>query len=60
MSDPRSPAPLLGYLGSLILEEPLRADELAAIGEAARQEIKRHGCFRVKKDSGVLLARLAR
>lgn len=54
------PAPLLGYLGSMIMDEPLREDELAAIGERTRQEIERTGVFRVGKDSGVFLARQPR
>ena len=51
------PAPLLAYLGSTIQEEPFRPSELDAIAEATRQEIAQHGHFRVRKDSGVFLAR---
>jgi ubiquinone/menaquinone biosynthesis C-methylase UbiE len=51
------PAPLIGYLRSLISDEPLRDDELAAIEERIRHEIAKHGAFHVDKDSGVLLAR---
>jgi ubiquinone/menaquinone biosynthesis C-methylase UbiE len=51
------PEPLTGYLRSLISDDPLHDDELAAIEARTRQEIERHGAFRVAKDSGVLLAR---
>jgi ubiquinone/menaquinone biosynthesis C-methylase UbiE len=51
------PAPLIGYLRSLISDDPLRDDELAAIEARTRQHVERHGAFRVGKDSGVLLAR---
>lgn len=51
------PEPLIGYLRSLIRDDPLRDDELAAIEARTRQQIERHGAFRVGKYSGVLLAR---
>ena len=48
--------PLLAYLESIILDEPFRADELAAIGELVQQEIDRAGVFRVRKSAGVFIA----
>lgn len=54
------PEPLVDYLRSLILDEPLTERELGAIRGSVQPAIARDGYFHVSKDSGVYLARLPR
>ena len=49
-------AQLIAYLESMILDEPFREDELAAVGELVQQEINQAGVFRVRKSAGVFVA----
>lgn len=50
-------APLIGYLRSMILDDPFDAAEVAQIEERAQREIDAHGAFRVTKDGGAFIAR---
>lgn len=52
--------PLLAYYRSMILDEPFREAELAAVGAAAAEAIAADGAFRVVKDAGVFIARARR
>lgn len=49
--------PLLAYLRSMILDEPLTETELEQIGADAAQEIAKSGTLHVSKESGVFIAR---
>jgi ubiquinone/menaquinone biosynthesis C-methylase UbiE len=51
--------PLLAYYRSMILDDPFREDELAAIGAWVEQQIARDGAFHVRKSAGVFRARKA-
>lgn len=54
------PGPMLDYLRSMILDEPLTEEELASVEHAAAEVISEHGAFAVRKNSGAFLAHPAR